>query len=179
MNPVLLSRSDEFGAGRAAYRLHRGLQEIGVDSNMLVQKKISGDNNVIGIEGNLTRKLLKLPQDKQLVLFGASSATSDRCKGFHLLQPALQSLSQSGWHDKIELVVFASSRPSNPPDLGFNCRYLGRLGDDISLALVYAAADLFVAPSVQDNLPNTVVEAIACGTPCVAFKIGAPIRNVP
>jgi glycosyltransferase involved in cell wall biosynthesis len=39
-------------------------------------------------------------------------------------------------------------------------------------ALIYAAADVFVAPSVQDNLPNTVMAALACGTPCVAFKIG-------
>jgi glycosyltransferase involved in cell wall biosynthesis len=38
--------------------------------------------------------------------------------------------------------------------------------------LVYAAADVFVAPSVQENLPNTVMEALACGTPCVGFKIG-------
>ena len=40
------------------------------------------------------------------------------------------------------------------------------------MALIYAAADLFVAPSVQDNLPNTVLEALACGTPCAAFNIG-------
>lgn len=120
----------------------------------------------------IARKILKLPADKQLVLFGAISATSDRRKGFHLLEPALQSLSKSGWHDKIELVVFGSSRPSNEPDLGFCCHYLGKFSDDISLALVYAAADLFVAPSLQDNLPNTVMEAISCGTPCVAFKIG-------
>jgi glycosyltransferase involved in cell wall biosynthesis len=50
--------------------------------------------------------------------------------------------------------------------------YLGRLNDDISLALVYAAADIFVAPSIEDNLPNTVMEALACGIPSVAFKIG-------
>ena len=120
----------------------------------------------------IARKILKLPEDKQLVLFGAVSATSDRRKGFHLLQPALQSLSKSGWQDKIELVVFGSSRPSNEPELGFRCHYLGKFSDDIALALVYAAADIFVAPSLQDNLPNTVMEAISCGTPCAAFKIG-------
>lgn len=124
------------------------------------------------IERSLARKLLQLPPDKQLVLFGAVSGTSDRRKGFHLLQPALQKLSQSGWHDKIELVVFGSSKPAQEPELGFKSHYLGKLGDHISLALVYAAADLFVAPSVQDNLPNTVMEAIACATPCVAFNIG-------
>jgi len=120
----------------------------------------------------LARELLNLPTDKQLILFGAMSATSDRRKGFHLLQLTLQSLSKSGWQDKIELVIVGSSRPSEPLDLGFKTSYLGKLSDDISLALVYAAADVFVAPSIQDNLPNTVMEAIACGTPCVAFDIG-------
>jgi glycosyltransferase involved in cell wall biosynthesis len=37
---------------------------------------------------------------------------------------------------------------------------------------VYSAADVFLAPSLEDNLPNTVLEALTCGTPCVAFNIG-------
>ena len=56
-------------------------------------------------------------------------------------------------------------------DIDFKTRYLGTLSDEISLALIYAAADVFVAPSVHENLPNTVIESLACGTPCVAFKI--------
>jgi glycosyltransferase involved in cell wall biosynthesis len=51
-------------------------------------------------------------------------------------------------------------------------RYLGRYQDELSMALVYSAADVFVAPSVQDNLPNTVMEASACATPSVAFNVG-------
>ena len=120
----------------------------------------------------VARELLHLPQDKQLVLFGALKATSDKRKGFHLLQPALQDLSKSEWQDRLELVIFGSSAPDKPLDLGFKTHYLGTLSDDLSLALVYSAADVFVLPSTQDNLPNTVLEAIACGTPCVAFNIG-------
>lgn len=120
----------------------------------------------------LARNILNLPQDKHLVLFGAMYPNSDRRKGFHLLQPALQHLSKSGWQDKIELVVFGASEPKEPTNLGFKSHYLGKLSDDISLALIYAACDVFVAPSLQDNLPNTIMEAIACGTPCVAFNIG-------
>jgi glycosyltransferase involved in cell wall biosynthesis len=48
----------------------------------------------------------------------------------------------------------------------------GRLHDDASLAAAYSAADVFVAPSLLENLPNTVKEAMACGTPCVAFNQG-------
>ena len=124
------------------------------------------------INRQIIRKILNLPPDKQLILFGAINATSDPRKGFHLLQPALQNLCQSGWGDKVELIVFGSSQPDNQKDLGFKTHYLGKLSDDISLAQVYAAADVFIAPSLQDNLPNTVMESIACGTPCVAFKIG-------
>ena len=42
----------------------------------------------------------------------------------------------------------------------------------MSLAIVYSAADIYIAPSIQENLSNTVMEALACGTPCVAFNIG-------
>ncbi|MEG5042560.1 MULTISPECIES: glycosyltransferase family 4 protein [unclassified Microcoleus] len=118
------------------------------------------------------REILNLPQDKQIVLFGSAGGTGDRWKGFNLLVPALQSLSKSGWKDRIELLVFGSSEPEYPIELGFKTHYLGRLADDISLATVYAAADIFVAPSVIDNLPNTVMEALACGIPSAAFNIG-------
>lgn len=124
------------------------------------------------IQKSVARSILGLPEDKQLILFGAMSATSDPRKGFNFLQSALQNLSQSGWRERAELVVFGSSQPKNHPEIGFKLHYLGKLNDDISLSLVYAAADVFIAPSVQDNLPNTVMESLSCGTPCVAFDIG-------
>jgi glycosyltransferase involved in cell wall biosynthesis len=124
------------------------------------------------IEQKTARALLKLPQDKQLLLFLSLNATSDKRKGFHLLQPALQQLKQSDWQSKLELMVVGASKPEKPLELGFKGHYLGTLQDDLTLALAYSAADVFVAPSLQDNLPNTVLEAIACGTPCVAFDIG-------
>lgn len=122
------------------------------------------------IERQVGRELLRLPQDKQLVLFGALGATSDKRKGFHLLQPALQELSQSGWQDKLELVIFGASRPENPPELGFKAHYLGYLNDDLSLALVYSAADVMIVPSIQESFGQTASESLACGTPVVAFN---------
>ena len=124
------------------------------------------------ITKSVARELLGLAQDKHIIMFGSFNATSDRRKGFHLLQPALQSLSQSGWGDKAQVVVFGASHGSNSPELGFKTDYLGTLKDDLSLALAYSAADVFVLPSLQENLANTVIEALACGTPCVAFDIG-------
>lgn len=116
------------------------------------------------------RELLNLPQDKQLVLFGAIGGTSDRRKGFHLLQPALQQLSKAGWHDAIELVVFGGSQPEQPIDLGFKSHYIGRLSDDITLALVYSAADVMIVPSIQEAFGQTASESLSCGTPVVAFN---------
>jgi glycosyltransferase involved in cell wall biosynthesis len=124
------------------------------------------------IDSSLARQILNLPQDKDLILFVAMHATSDRRKGFHLLQPALQHLKQLQGTEDTQLVVIGASAPTLPLDLGFETHYLGTLKDDYSITLAYAAADVFVAPSIQDNLPNTVLEAIACGTPCVTFNIG-------
>lgn len=116
------------------------------------------------------RDSLNLPQNKQLVLFGAMQGTDDRWKGFPLLVPALQSLSKSGWQDKIELLVFGSSQSENPIDVGFKTHYLGRLEDE-SLAKVYAAADVMVVPSRYEAFGQTASEALACGTPVVAFDV--------
>ena len=49
---------------------------------------------------------------------------------------------------------------------------LGLITDDRKLAAIYSAADVFAAPSILENLPGTVMESMACGTPCVAFRQG-------
>lgn len=122
------------------------------------------------IESKVARDLLGLPQNKTLVLFGALSATKDRRKGFNLLIPALQKLSQTEWSNRLEVIVFGSSQPENPVDIGFKAHYLGHLNDDISLALAYSAADVMVVPSIQESFGQTASEALACGTPVVAFN---------
>jgi glycosyltransferase involved in cell wall biosynthesis len=124
------------------------------------------------IPQHFARSLLQLPTDKTLLLFGAMNATSDQRKGFHLLQPALQKLSQSGWGDRLELVVLGASSPERPQDLGFKVHYLGKLSDDLSLAVTYSAIDAVAVPSLQDNLPNVILEAMSCGSPCIGFNLG-------
>ncbi|MCA2504061.1 MAG: glycosyltransferase family 4 protein [Microcystis sp. M54BS1] len=123
------------------------------------------------IEKNTARHLLGLPQDKQLILFGAMSPTSDNRKGFHLLRPALKKLSQSPiLQEKLELVIFGASEPKEPIDVGFKIHYLGRLNDDISLAITYSAADVMIVPSIQEAFGQTASESLSCGTPVVAFN---------
>jgi glycosyltransferase involved in cell wall biosynthesis len=124
------------------------------------------------LDRKMARSCLNFPKKKHLILFGALNATSDRRKGFQYLTPCLQQLSQTKTSSEAELIVFGASKPTNPPDFGFKTTYMGRLQDEISISMVYAACDVFIAPSLEDNLPNTVMEAMACGTPCVAFNIG-------
>ena len=121
------------------------------------------------------RALLGLPAEIPLVLFGAVNGTADPRKGADLLLEALKRLRSRVADSRmagLAFVVFGESRPAQPPDLGFPIHYVGRLADDLSLRLHYAAADVFVIPSRQDNLPNTGLEAHACGVPVVAFRTG-------
>jgi glycosyltransferase involved in cell wall biosynthesis len=121
------------------------------------------------INRQAARQVLGLPQDKQLICFGAIHASSDKRKGFHLLKLALHILSQTHWKEKAEIVIFGSSQPDQPNDLGFKTHYLGHLNDDISLAAVYSSADVLIAPSLQEAFGQTASEALACATPVVAF----------
>jgi glycosyltransferase involved in cell wall biosynthesis len=118
------------------------------------------------------RQLLNLSPDANLILFGAVGGGKDPRKGYDLLLSALKYLKVDKKIKKIELVVFGQSKPKSQPDLGFPVHYSGHLYDDISLSALYSAADVMVVPSRQDNLPNTAVEAQACGTPVVSFDIG-------
>ncbi len=72
----------------------------------------------------------------------------------------------------IKIMVFGASEPEKREELGFEIVYTGRMHDALTLSLMYNCADVFVAPSREDNLPNTAVEALSCGVPCVAFAIG-------
>ena len=118
------------------------------------------------------RRMLGLPDDRKLVLFGALGATSDRRKGYDLLVAALQALERNYDRANVEVLVFGGRTGGEIQGVGLKSHFLGTYHDDLSLRVVYSAADVFVAPSRQDNLPNTVVEAAACGVPTAAFDIG-------
>jgi glycosyltransferase involved in cell wall biosynthesis len=98
-------------------------------------------------------------------------ATSDFNKGWQFLRPTLHRLKETGWQDKVEVVIFGVSTPEVPIDMGFPCHYLGKLYDDLTLAVMYAAADVTLVPSKQESFGQTASESLACGTPVVAFGV--------
>jgi glycosyltransferase involved in cell wall biosynthesis len=113
------------------------------------------------------RQALNLPEDVQLIAFGALGGGKDHRKGFDLLVSALQLI--SGINKNIVCVVLGQSEPKQKPDVGMPIIWMGRLSDDISLAMFYSAVDVTVVPSRQENLPQSATEAQACGCPVVAF----------
>jgi glycosyltransferase involved in cell wall biosynthesis len=115
------------------------------------------------------KQLLGLDENKKTLLFG-SVHTGERRKGFQYLLEAVRIL-QHQRHD-IQLLVFGEATPGQFDGIVYDIRFLGRVEGDESLAKVYNATDVFLAPYVDDNLPNTVIEAIACGLPVVGFNSG-------
>jgi glycosyltransferase involved in cell wall biosynthesis len=105
-----------------------------------------------------------------LLLFGALGGGGDPRKGFDLLLDALTQMRAE--RDDLHLVVFGQLAPRQPPDLGFPIHYTGHLHDDLTLRVLYSAADLLVVPSRQEAFGQTASEAHACGTPVVAFNTG-------
>lgn len=122
------------------------------------------------------RERLGLPQDRPIILYGAVNALTDPNKGWHLLQPALQIVA-ARWPDALA-VIFGAAAPAAPPDLGMPLVFLGHLRDDAALVAAYAAADVFVAPSLQETFCQTIAEAMACATPVVAFRATGPVDLV-
>ena len=115
------------------------------------------------------RALLGLDGNKKYVLFLAANALRDRRKGLDLVVMALEQICM---RDSVELLVVGSHGTSEDLNTDLAVRFLGPVSSEECLRAIYSAADVFALPSRQDNLPNTAVEALACGTPTVAFDIG-------
>jgi glycosyltransferase involved in cell wall biosynthesis len=118
---------------------------------------------------SLSRENLKLPRDKLLILFGAAGGVEDPRKGFAYLKKALSSLDKQL---EVELVIYGGSVQQASSEFSFKIHDFGFIDCQTVLKNLYSACNVFVLPSVVDNLPNTGVESLACGTPVVAFNTG-------
>lgn len=119
------------------------------------------------------RKYLKLPQEKNLILFG-SVKTTDKRKGIDYLIEACRLLTDKHPEMKENTGVVVVGKRSEELEkiLPFPVYAQNYVSDEKRMVQLYNAADLYVTPSLEENLPNTIAEATACGLPCVGFRIG-------
>lgn len=122
---------------------------------------------------NNAREKSRLPQDKKLLLFGSMKVT-DKRKGFSYLAEACNLLNQEHpeLKDKIGIVVVGLQSNTISNTLPFPVYPMNYVADEKEMVNIYNSVELYVTPSLQENLPNTIMEAMACGVPCVGFKIG-------
>ena len=150
------------------------------------------------IEKNVARAYFKLAPDKKYILFGAVKISDER-KGFAYfiealaildvrcsmfgIDEALNSESRTSNNgnqtskrkyrkSKIEILIFGQAQASDFEELPFKVNILGKLSDLATIVSAYSAATVFVSPSIEDNLPNTIMESMACGTPVIGFNVG-------
>jgi glycosyltransferase involved in cell wall biosynthesis len=118
----------------------------------------------------------QLAYDKNYILFAAAKISDER-KGFSYFKEALsvisnQLLINGKTTSDIEILIFGQAQVSDFEELPFKVNILGKLSNLETIAKAYSAATVFVSPSIEDNLPNTIMESMACGTPVVGFEVG-------
>ena len=150
------------------------------------KSSIFGSANVINIPNTLDTNVFKptaklqaraklgLDPGKFILMSGFMPSRKDLHKGTPYLIEAIDLFMNNHQvsPDSVELLVFGNRDEKNVPKFSIPTTFLGTISDDEKLALCYSAADVFLAPSLEDNLPNTVMESLACGTPIAAFTTG-------
>ncbi len=121
----------------------------------------------------VARQILDINENETVIAFGAVSITSPY-KGWLYLQQALMNLSKKVTpSEKITILIFGSGYNKQIADLiPFKTKFMGYLSDEYATALVYNAADVFIAPSVAEAFGYVIFEALNCGTPVVGFNVG-------
>ena len=119
------------------------------------------------------RRAFGLPENKQLILFVSQRVTDER-KGVNYFIEALQQLVKEhpAMKQNTGVIILGGHSAEVAARLPIPAYALGYVSDAEKIASVYNSADLFVLPSLEDNLPNTIMEAMACGIPCVGYRVG-------
>jgi len=119
---------------------------------------------------------LNINPEEIVLLVGASSA-KERRKGFYELIEVLKICQQNEQftqliiNNKIRICCFGETI-HNFQELELKVTSFALIDSDEKLSLIYSAADIFILPSLEDNLPNTMLESMSCGTPVIGFNIG-------
>jgi glycosyltransferase involved in cell wall biosynthesis len=126
------------------------------------------------VERRAAREILGVPPGAKVVLLAAAALHASR-KGTALGTEAVRRLVDLYEPETSERLFMLTAGEGSAETLaatGLPGRAVGLLADEVSLALVYQAADVFLSPSLADAGPMMVPEALLCGTPVVAFELG-------
>lgn len=120
-----------------------------------------------------SRQEIGLPVDKRLLLFVSQRVTDER-KGMNYLIEAIEKIvsQHPEWKENTGVAILGGQASIFQEKLSLPVYPLGYVSDEKKIVDVYSSVDAFVIPSLEDNLPNTVMEALSCGVPCVGFKTG-------
>lgn len=150
--------------------LARSSGSVPADRLQVIPNGLDGDV-YIPMNRAQARRELGLAADAVVLVAGAHDLREAR-KGVHLLREGMAILARER-PAKYCLVLFgANGGQSRTDDWPCATRWLGTVDQDAQLARILSAADACVIPSLQDNLPNIAVEALACGCPVVGFAAG-------
>lgn len=156
----------------------RWLAAVASSSSLLKTATINSIPNPISLtqfkpeDKELIRKKWNITNEQFLLLFGAANV-QDKRKGFSYLVDALNILIDMGIEkNQLNIVVFGKAKNFDVSILPYPVHHLGVIKSTEKMTDIYAMADLFVLPSLEDNLPNTVMESMACATPVIGFNIG-------
>jgi glycosyltransferase involved in cell wall biosynthesis len=117
---------------------------------------------------SFAKKFFNINEEYPSLLFVADNVNDNR-KGLRLLLSALEFLKE----ENLNLLIVGSGEINiNTKNTKHTVYRFGRINDERVISLVYNAADYFLIPSIMDNLPNTAIESICCGTPVIGFRIG-------
>ena len=119
------------------------------------------------------RRRLHLPEQGRIILFVSQRVTDER-KGIRFLVEAVERL--VAVHPELKqdtrIAILGGHADEVASQLALPAEALGYVSDEATIVAAYNAADVFVTPSLEDNLPNTIMEAMACGVPCIGFRVG-------
>ena len=119
------------------------------------------------------RQKCNLPTNKKLILFGSVKIT-DKRKGIDYFIESCKILAEKHPElvNNLGVAVYGKESEQLKSLVPFQVYALDYISNEKELVNVYNAVDLYVTPSLEENLPNTIMEAMACGIPCVGFNVG-------
>lgn len=150
------------------------LKDLAIKSHLTTNHEVSSIANPINTttyrpkDKTSFRKFMNLPIDKKIILFAAAKV-SDKRKGIDYLIEASKILAKQ--ENNYMFLIVGSNGEEITSKLALPAKIAHYVAQE-EMPNMYNVANVFVTPSLQENLPNTIMEAMSCGTPCIGFDIG-------